>query len=69
MRAEKMPWLNLSSEPAMLGSQAQRRELAQTIANHAQALADGNVLSEHAAVSLLQHNIATLSLWTPDDRR
>ena len=50
--------------------QAQRRELAQTIANQAQALADGTFTgAEHANVARLADNVATLKAWTPDDRK
>lgn len=47
----------------------QRRDLAGTIADQAQAIADGTVVGpERGAVSRLVHNVNLLDAWTPDDR-
>lgn len=47
----------------------QRRELAEVIANQAEALANGtNTGSQYGAVQLLKSNVETLAAWTPDDR-
>ena len=42
------------------------RELAQAIANQAQALADGQVEVPHAAALLIQSNAETLATWTEE---
>lgn len=50
----------------MTATDNQRRELAQTIANQAQALADGNITApESAVVALILNNVQTLAAWTP----
>jgi hypothetical protein len=48
-----------------------RRELANTIALQATAIADGNVSGEAAMVALLKSNIELLAAWTltPDGER
>jgi hypothetical protein len=47
----------------------QRRELAATIADKAQAIADGTLIGpQYAAVQGLRANVAMLPAWTPDDR-
>lgn len=44
-------------------------ELAQAIAQQAQAIADGTVQGPvFAAVRRLKANVETLEAWTPDDR-
>jgi hypothetical protein len=48
----------------------QYRELAATIADQAQAIADGTVVGPlHGAVARLKSNLDTLVAWTPDDRQ
>jgi hypothetical protein len=47
----------------------QYRELAATIADQAQAIADGTLSGpRYAVASLLLSNAKTLFAWTPDDR-
>lgn len=51
----------------MFDNEPQYRELAQAIANQAQALADGKVAPNvrHAQAKLLQSNVETLLAWSP----
>lgn len=50
-------------------SRKNRRELAQVIANQAQALADGAVIGpEYAAVRQIVSNVQSLVALTKDDR-
>jgi hypothetical protein len=48
----------------------QYMELANTIANQAQAIIQGKIPGPqlYAHVSLMQNNIETLKAWTPDER-
>lgn len=53
----------------MSATQQQVQELAQAIANQAQALADGQVIGPvYASVRRLAANVETLKAWTTDDR-
>jgi hypothetical protein len=53
----------------MAATQDQIRELADTIAAQAQAIADGAVTGPlFAAVRRLRSNVDTLEAWCPDDR-
>jgi hypothetical protein len=54
-------------DTTMFDNEPQYRELAQAIANQAQALADGKVAPNvrHAQAKLLQSNVETLLAWSP----
>ena len=55
----------------MSATDEQIRELAQAVANQAQALADGVIPAgqRYAHVRRLAGNVETLSAWVGDDRR
>lgn len=54
----------------MSATPEQIKELAQAIANQAQAVADGLIPEEQlfGHVALLRHNADTLKEWVPDNR-
>lgn len=58
-----------TSRPATDDDNRQYRELAQAIANQAQALADGTTVGpRHAQVRKIRANVDMLLAWTEDDR-
>ena len=54
-----------NTKPATVDLVAMRRELANTIALQAAALASGDIASEATQVALLVNNIDLLAAWTP----
>lgn len=53
----------------MAATEDQITDLAQVIANQAEAVATGNVVGpRYSAIKRLQNNVDTLAAWVGDDR-